>query len=182
MRVMVEETNSYSNKKFFRNWKGGRRKYHGYWYIWSPEYHNTLSNGYIQEHVRIFEETYDCWMLKWGIIHHKDGNPSNNVWYNLQGMTNSQHSIYHNKGKKFSEEHIRNLSRSHKGLPSFRKGVRFIPKNRKCSRCGSYKTSIRKNGRIRWYISKDGEGYWCNNCYAYNRMKILKGNDLIKYK
>lgn len=51
---------------------------------------------------------------KWA-IHHKDQNPLNNSIYNLVFMTRSEHTKLHWKGKKFSEEHIKNLSKSHIG-------------------------------------------------------------------
>lgn len=48
-----------------------------------------------------------------------------------------------------------------------------IPPDRKCSKCGSFKTEVDKKGQAHW--AKDGNGgYWCRTCYRREHMKDPK--------
>jgi hypothetical protein len=76
------------------NWIGGRiKRSDGYIQILRPN-HPSVRNRkwpYVFEHRLVYEESRDCCLLDWIHVHHKDGNRSNNVWYNLQPLTNLQH-------------------------------------------------------------------------------------------
>ena len=64
-------------------------------------------NGYVFEHILNFEDYYKCCVLVWGNIHHIDHNKLNNMPENLEGMTSSDHTLYHNAHrvyKKWSPE------------------------------------------------------------------------------
>lgn len=123
------------------NWKGGRRKSRNYWLLWLPEYPTTRKDGCILEHIYFFQEYHKCCMLPWGVVHHIDPvrkNYCNNMPWNLQGMTRSQHDNYHSSQKK----------KDWTGT--------------KCIECGSTETWINKKGVPIWRAYKDG--YSCNKC------------------
>lgn len=51
-------------------------------------------------HVYIFEQYYQCCMLKWGDVHHIDENRNNNDISNLQGYTHSSHMKLHRERER----------------------------------------------------------------------------------
>jgi|SRR5687767_4684730 len=72
-------------------WKGGKIKHsNGYIWIWTQE-------GYKLEHRLVYEEHYNCCLLDWAEIHHKNGIKTDNRIENLEGMTNIQHGKLHHK-------------------------------------------------------------------------------------
>ncbi len=80
------------------HWKGGRIKnVEGYILIHKPNHHYAVYDGYVREHRLVWEEHRNAILLPWAHVHHKDGNKQNNVWYNLQAMTNSQHTSFHRR-------------------------------------------------------------------------------------
>lgn len=89
------------------NFKGRIFK-NNYWHLFKPEYFSSNSEGYIYEHIYIYQEHHKLCMLKWGNIHHiipiKEG--GTNDISNLQGMMKSQHTRLHKKGKKASQRCI----------------------------------------------------------------------------
>lgn len=125
------------------NWKRGRRLNRGYWELLMPDYFSAHKNGYVYEHIYNFQEYHKCCMLKWGIVHHIDGTRTNNMIWNLQGMTNNKHQLYHH-------------------------GIDML--DRYCCRCKSSKTYIKKNGRPMWY-DEDGK-YLCKNCYDKRPVRV----------
>lgn len=106
-----------------------------------------IENGYkiigeIQEHRLIWEQEYNACLLPKSVVHHKDGNKLNNVWYNLQAMTRRTHNFIHKP--------------------------RIDMSKRSCSNCGSFVTRIykHKNGLVyqSWYYD-DLKNLLCRNCY-----------------
>ncbi len=89
-------------------WRGG--KYINSWgYVLQmcKEHPRADSKGYVFEHILVFEKAYNCCVLVWGNIHHIDHNKKNNLPRNLEGMTASQHTLWHNAHRvynKWSEE------------------------------------------------------------------------------
>jgi hypothetical protein len=57
-------------------------------------------NNRVYEHRYLFEQYYNCSLLKWSHIHHKNGNTIDNRKENLEGMTINQHMRLHNIGRK----------------------------------------------------------------------------------
>lgn len=74
-------------------WKSGIKIQSGYRLILTN--YSLTRRKYIFEHRLIWEEHHNAILLPWGIIHHKDGNRQNNIWYNLQGMTRRIHILLH---------------------------------------------------------------------------------------
>jgi hypothetical protein len=54
-------------------------------------------------------------------------------------------------------------------------GVRSVPDNRVCSKCGSSKTYIDKNGNSEWYRLKEG-GFCCRKCRIRNPEVVKRAN------
>jgi flagellar basal body rod protein FlgC len=75
------------------NWKGGIRidKRYGYILIWKPEHPLAHKDGYVYEHrLKMQNELFDG-----AIVHHRDGNASNNERDNLEIVTRGQHNKIH---------------------------------------------------------------------------------------
>lgn len=92
------------NHKGFKhpNWKGGRIvDDNGRISIYCPNHPFTRNGSYIFEH-RLVMEKYLGRYLKphpEEIVHHIDGNPSNNKIENLEVLTKSEHAREHGLGK-----------------------------------------------------------------------------------
>lgn len=107
------------------NTKYGRAYYDkGYYRIHdnsSPYNHKTL-------HRLIFEEHYKCTLLPHAIIHHIDGDKTNQDISNLQLMSNSEHTILHNKKHGFTTpkrtlDHNINISKGQNTSGYFRVSI-----------------------------------------------------------
>jgi hypothetical protein len=81
------------------SWNEGRTKKNGYWIIKKPDHPQANNQGYIMEHRLVYEDSRNCCILPWAIIHHRDGNRANNVWYNLMLVVRSEHSKIHHPRK-----------------------------------------------------------------------------------
>jgi hypothetical protein len=127
------------------SWKGGKYLTQlGYFRVMKKGHPRADRNGYVFEHDIVYEESHNCCVLKWGAIHHRDGNKQNNVWYNLQGMMHGQHSRLSNTFPK------KDMS------------------GRRCSRCGSSKTVMYRSKiglRQHWFIDKQTRLFLCSRCY-----------------
>lgn len=78
------------------NWKGGRNvRKSGYVEIRIPGHPNTNKRGYIYEHQYVMEQHIGRYLLPGEVIHHIDGNKSNNDISNLMLLTNSEHIKLH---------------------------------------------------------------------------------------
>lgn len=121
----------------------GRKKGSGYWLIYKPDHHFASKRGYVFEHRLVWEEHYNCCLLKKASLHHKDRNKLNNHISNLEAYpSHSPHARYHMLGNKLS---LKDMS------------------DRICLLCGSKTTLIgKKDGYQKWYIYKDG--FICNKC------------------
>lgn len=122
-------------------WKLGRSKRGKYWVV-------RINGKHVLEHVYFFEQYYKCCMLPWGEVHHIDpvrkGYCNNMIW-NLQGMTKSQHRSHHNPSLDTSDREC---------------------SNPECVYRDRYRK--RKNGTVIW--SKDDIGGWlCRDCVDYFR-------------
>lgn len=79
-------------------WKGGRFKASdGYIYIYQPTHPCANINKYVFEHRLIMEKYLGKKLKKNEVVHHIDGNKSNNNISNLQAMSNREHMYLHTK-------------------------------------------------------------------------------------
>jgi HNH endonuclease len=84
-------------------------------------------NGYVFEHILNFEDAHRCCVLVWGNIHHIDHNKLNNSSENLEGMTSSDHTLYHNAHRVYKKWSLEAKLRF-KGVPRDWHG-RILPKS-----------------------------------------------------
>ena len=75
-----------------------------------PEHHRADSKGYVLEHVLIFERETGIIVPDNCCIHHINGDKSDNRIENLCLMLTSAHTVYHNLGRKLSEDTKKKIS------------------------------------------------------------------------
>ena len=69
----------------------------GYKMIWKPEHHRANKlNGYVMEHIVIWEEAHKMLVPDGYVIHHINENKLDNSISNLQLMKFGEHTAYHN--------------------------------------------------------------------------------------
>lgn len=82
-----------------RHWKGGRITLpSGYVLVYSPDHPDANADGYIREHRLIAESIVGRRLYENEVVHHKDGNRSNNALDNLEVCKSVAH--HNNKHKK----------------------------------------------------------------------------------
>jgi len=121
------------------NWNGGIKYSHNYRYIHMPDYFSVQNNGYVAEHIYVFQEYNKCCILPWAEVHHIDPvreGYCNNMPWNLMGLTKAQH---------------RTLDRTKKS------------DDWKCSKCNEG-TYLKHNGRPMWYYDENDK-LLCKRCY-----------------
>lgn len=96
LKIPIRSISEAQTGALHRGWKGGRTSNRGYIYLLMPEHHRANSNGYVREHILIMEKKLGIPIKRTEVIHHIDGNPSNNDPNNLHLYKN--HSE-HNKAK-----------------------------------------------------------------------------------
>lgn len=81
-------------------WKGGNTKtVYGYIKSVCKGHYRADKDGYVFQHILIFERNYNCCVLIWGVVHHKNGIKDDNRIENLIGMTKFKHMSLHKKGQ-----------------------------------------------------------------------------------
>lgn len=91
------KTRDYKGKNH-PNWRGGRVRRSGksgpgdYWAIHNPEHHRADKDGYVMEHIVIWEEAHHQLLPKGWVIHHLNGIKDDNRPKNLLAMSRRGHS------------------------------------------------------------------------------------------
>ncbi len=77
-------------------WKGERLiRSNGYVTIWCPDHPNAHKDGRIYEHQLVMEKHIGRYLRSDEVVHHIDGDKSNNDINNLMLLTNSEHAKLH---------------------------------------------------------------------------------------
>jgi hypothetical protein len=142
------------------NVKGWFKRGDGHIAIIMPEHPQADKKGYVIRSRAVYEESRDCCLLPYPlvVVHHRDRNPLNDVWYNLKAMWNKQHSAMHNKRRDRSYSTVATRD-----------------PNRSCMECGSKTTSSH------WYRVQGQKGRWrCRKCASkiYDRKRWKKWRSL----
>ena len=82
------------------NWRGGRHKHEGYIEIYCPDHPNANKRKCVYEHQLVMEQHIGRYIMPGEVVHHIDGNKSNNDISNLLLLTNSEHIKLHNSLKR----------------------------------------------------------------------------------
>lgn len=78
------------------NWKGGRIKMYGYWWIRDPNNPMATTQGYVKEHRLIMSKSVGRPLKKSEIVHHINGDKEDNRIENLIIVTINTHNLIHN--------------------------------------------------------------------------------------
>ena len=93
------------------NWKGGAKiTCSGYRQILRPDHPRADSNGYVMEHVWIWEQTTGVSVPANCCIHHINGDKTDNRIQNLCMMHRTAHTQLHHTGAKRSAETRKKIS------------------------------------------------------------------------
>lgn len=95
------------------NWKGGTKiTPGGYRQVLCPNHHRADSNGYVLEHILVWEQATGVPVPKDCCIHHLNGNKLDNRIQNLCMMQKTAHTAFHHTGAKRSAETRNKISQS----------------------------------------------------------------------
>lgn len=75
------------------NWKGGYKSYHGYIRVRVYDHPYAASDGYIPLHRKLVEDRLGRYLKPDEIVHHIDGDKSNNELSNLMVLSPSDHFV-----------------------------------------------------------------------------------------
>ena len=76
-----------------KGWKGGRTSHEGYVIVRQPEHPRANQNGYVLEHILIWEQTHNKPLPKGWIIHHLNGIKYDNRPVNLLALSSLKHFL-----------------------------------------------------------------------------------------
>lgn len=95
------------------NWKGGTRKTKkGYRQVLRPDHPRADSTGYVMEHIVVWEDMTGASVPETCVVHHLNGDKTDNRIENLCVMQRGAHTTFHHAGSKRSEETKKKISES----------------------------------------------------------------------
>lgn len=95
------------------NWNGGvKTTKGGYRQVLCPEHPRADSNGYVMEHIVVWEQATGVPVPVNCCIHHMNGKKTDNQIQNLCMMLHTAHTVYHHTGAKRSAETKKKISES----------------------------------------------------------------------
>ncbi len=150
----------YSDRGYKRTFYTGHKKYRksvykhksGYEHVLDHSNPNSWENGYGLGHRLKLSDYLGRPLEKWEYIHHKNGIKDDNRPENLQIMTKSGHTSFHNRLKQ----------------------LKIDEENRRCDNINCKnpsKTYIKKNGRPDWRRGVNGK-WLCKKCWSSEQYKI----------
>ena len=75
------------------NWRDGRiLDTRGYILIRFPNHPMANKHGYVKEHRYLYEQYFNCCLLPWTDVHHKNGDKTDNRKENLMALIHGEHS------------------------------------------------------------------------------------------
>lgn len=81
-------------------YKSGVVEISGYLYEYKPQHPNATKSGYVAQHRLVAEKNIGRHLNQNEVAHHKNENKKDNSASNIEVMTASQHSIYHQNLRK----------------------------------------------------------------------------------
>ena len=164
--------------------------------VWNTGYYTISDNskGHYREllHRLIFEEVHKCTLLSKSVIHHIDGNKTNNNSDNLELMSKNEHARLHTVGRKIPDSFKEKMSRIHKNKKQSeetKKKISQAKKGVKLSKSAGINMSKNKNTTGFYCVStkpcsKCNIGFsWIYQYYDENlKKKVIHSVDLLKLK
>jgi len=150
----THDTDGKFKRYFYKYWDGsdwdyGRLDKKGYFHVYRPDYSKCNAQGMAKRaHIIWWLETKEIIQGGQEVVHHIDGDKSNDAFSNLQKMTHGGHTSLHWKGK------------SRLGQNAHLKTGRYFD----CCVCG--KSFHRPQYIINRKKTKD---YYCSKACVYNR-------------
>ena len=163
------------------------KDYHGYMRISSVKggNHNKLV------HRLVFEDFYKIKLPADVIIHHNDGDKTNNEIWNLIPLTNEEHSRMHHTGAVFTEERCRRISEAKKGFKYSEESKQKmreakLGKHQPLEMVVNRSRTNNKMGLFRVFKSQNKsckQGFdYCYNYTENNKRKEIHSIDILKLK
>lgn len=87
------------------NWNGGKRKTrYGYCQILMPDHPRADTSGYVMEHIVVWEDATGSSVPENCVVHHLNGDKTDNRIENLCLMQRGAHTVFHHTGTKRNQE------------------------------------------------------------------------------
>ena len=71
-------------------------KVHNRYYVKKPNHPRADASGRVRRAWIVYEESHNCCLLPGVNVHHRDGDETNDVWYNLEALWRWQHTCREN--------------------------------------------------------------------------------------